>query len=292
MQAFTAQRLANQTSDNPFNNSFLLATLIVPHLETYLALHTDVRHLLLLYPPEHLATVLALQRLVGVDVMKVAQIVDSESQEDSPFTHIRGASINSKSESRLARSPFSPRCSSEIDISKANYLLTSTASEKDIATFVSTVWNIDIEEPPMAPAPEQSVEKPSRKKKPPPLTIRKDTRSSLPKVASESPVSPTTVVLPLAPPVPPEPASPTASLGAHSLAETLRTLRSARSKFGQSKSRGKNSQHAETESLSAYDFDDDSDEDIFERRLMPMFMQKHLLPKPNSRKALKFLGLA
>ncbi|KAH0599655.1 hypothetical protein MHUMG1_02444 [Metarhizium humberi] len=291
MQAFTAQRLANQTSDNPFTNSFLLATLIVPHLETYLALHTDVRHLLLIYPPEHLATVLALQRLVGVDVMKVAQIVDAESKEDSPFTNIRGASINNNKPEGKPTCSFSPRSSSEIEISKANYLLTSTASEKDIATFVSTVWNIKIE-PPLAPNSEQSTDKPSKKKRPPPLSLRKDHLLSLPKLASESPVSPTSIALPPAPPVSLEPASPTVSLRTPSLAETFKALKSAKNKLSQGRLWPKNDQQVEVESLADYDFGGDSDDDMYERRLMPVFMQKHPVRKPNSRKALKFLGLA
>ena len=147
MQAFTAQRLANQTCGNPFTNSYLLATLIMPNLETYLALHTDVRYLLLMYPPEHLATVLALQKLVGIDVLKVAQIVDADSKENFPFTDHRGTQGRSKKDGKPLTSSFCPRPSSDVSVSKANYLLTSTATEKDIATFVSTVWNIDIEEP-------------------------------------------------------------------------------------------------------------------------------------------------
>ncbi|KAK2592936.1 hypothetical protein QQS21_009343 [Conoideocrella luteorostrata] len=304
MQAFTAQRLANQT-DNPFTNSYLLATLIIPHLETYLALHTDVRYLLLLYPPEHLATVLALQKLIGIDVMKVAQIVDSKSKEDSPFKHIRGASINSKSESKSARTPFSSRSSSEVAVSKANYLLTSTASEKDIATFVSTVWNIDIEEP-EAPVDEQWTEKP-KKKKPPPLSMKKDQMSEIPKPSAQSPASPKSAsVSPpsshnAAVPVPPIPApapdsapptSPAVSLRAPSLAGTIKTLKSIKSKRSLTKLRNKSAPQTETESPTGLDFIDDSDDDLDERRLMPVFMQKRVIRKPNSRKALKFLGLA
>ncbi|KAM0330684.1 hypothetical protein ACHAQA_003636 [Verticillium albo-atrum] len=93
MQAFTAQPLANQTHDNPFTNPYLLATLIIPHLEPYFVIHDEVRFLLLEYPPDHLATVLALQKLVGVDLMKVAAIVDSDAKGPLPFSHIRGASI-------------------------------------------------------------------------------------------------------------------------------------------------------------------------------------------------------
>ncbi len=102
MQAFTAQRLTHQSNENPFTNSYLLATLIMPHLETYLAAHSEVRFLLLEYPPEHLSTILALQKLVGVDIMKVAQIVDSHAKEPLPFTHVRGASIGC----RRSTSPF------------------------------------------------------------------------------------------------------------------------------------------------------------------------------------------
>ncbi|RXG50577.1 hypothetical protein VDGE_30292 [Verticillium dahliae] len=41
MQAFTAQPLANQTHENPFTNPYLLATLIVPHLEPYFVIHNE-----------------------------------------------------------------------------------------------------------------------------------------------------------------------------------------------------------------------------------------------------------
>ncbi|KAG7106378.1 hypothetical protein HYQ44_013974 [Verticillium longisporum] len=41
MQAFTAQPLANQTHENPFTSPYLLATLIVPHLEPYFVIHNE-----------------------------------------------------------------------------------------------------------------------------------------------------------------------------------------------------------------------------------------------------------
>lgn len=297
MQAFTAQRLANQT-DNPFTNSYLLATLIIPHLETYLTLHTDVRYLLLMYPPEHLGTVLALQKLTGIDVMKVAQIVDSTSKEDSPFTHIRGASINSKSESKPTRPPFSTRSSSDVAVSKANYLLTSTASEKDIATFVSTVWNIEIEEPEV-PASEPVTEKAKRKRAPPPLSLTSEHTAEHPRATSQSSPSPSSAATApssrglSAPAVPShEPSSPAVSLRASSFAETIRTLRSIQSKRSQAKLRTKSAPQVDTESLAGFEYFDESEDDMDERRLMPFFMQKRSIRKPNSRKALKFLGLA
>ncbi|POR37087.1 Uncharacterized protein TPAR_02712 [Tolypocladium paradoxum] len=288
MQAFTAQPLANQTSDNPFTNSYLLATLIVPHLETYLALHSEVRHLLLQYPPEHLRTVLALQKLLGVDLMKVAQIVDSNSKEHLPFTHLRGISIGSKSERTPTKRPTpSPRSSSDVPVSKANYLLTSTASDKDIAKFVSTVWNIPASasdsESPEPSTPQGS----KRKAKPPPLRLRGDSLSPFPKVGPHSPLSPK-----IKAPMPPAPNSPTSTMRPSSIAETVVTLKSAKSKRGRSKSRGNAQTHSDAVSIMTFDPNDDSDYDIEERRLMPMFMRKAGARKPNSRKALKFLGLA
>ncbi|KJZ80155.1 hypothetical protein HIM_00005 [Hirsutella minnesotensis 3608] len=288
MQAFTAQPLANQTSDNPFTNSYLLATLIVPHLETYLALHSEVRYLLLQYPPEHLGTVLALQKLVGVDLMKVAQIVDSSSKENLPFTHIRGASIGSKSESNQAkRSSPPPGSSSDVPVSKANYLLTSTASDKDIAKFVSTVWNIpaDIWDSEMSEASIRSAS--TRRSRPSPLKLGRDNLSPFPKADLYSPVSPKTIVAshpaPEAPQATPRPPSATGS---------FLTSKSFKSKHGRCKSRGNNTLHGDSASIMTYDPAEDSDYDLEERRLMPHFLRKAGTRKPNSRKALKFLGLA
>ncbi|PHH85281.1 hypothetical protein CDD83_658 [Cordyceps sp. RAO-2017] len=300
MQAFTAQPLANQTSDNPFTNSYLLATLIVPHLETYLALHPEVRYLLLQYPPEHLATVLALQKLVGVDLMKVAQIVDSNSKEHLPFTHIRGASIGNKSEANAAkRSSPSQRSSSDVPVSKANFLLTSTASDKDIATFVSTVWNIqaDVPEP---ETPKMAVANPfSRKLKPSPLQLGRENLSPFPKVCPQSPISPKTVI-----PSPPAPNASPSAVRPTSAAGSARTSKSAKSKHSRKSPGNANNNAAATmtttrtsaqndaASIMTFDPADDSDYDVEERRLMPLFLRRAGARKPNSRKALKFLGLA
>ncbi|KAM4059255.1 gastric mucin-like protein [Hirsutella rhossiliensis] len=289
MQAFTAQPLANQTSDNPFTNSYLLATLIVPHLETYLALHCEVRYLLLQYPPEHLGTVLALQKLVGVDLMKVAQIVDSNSKEHLPFTHIRGVSIGSKSEANPGkRSSPSPSPSPAVPVSKANFLLTSTASDKDIAKFVSTVWNIPADFGD-SETPESSILSSSKRKaRPSPLQLSRENLSPFPKVSPQSPVSPKTVVA--SPPmrdVPPSAVRPT------SAAESVRTSKSGKSKQSRRKSRGNTATPAaDTASIMSYDPAEESDLDFDERRLIPLFLRKTGTRKPNSRKALKFLGLA
>ncbi|KAI0406326.1 hypothetical protein F4802DRAFT_110931 [Xylaria palmicola] len=162
MQAFTSQPLANQTQDNPFSNTVLLATLIIPHLETYIAAHSATRFLILEYPPEYLSTVLALQHLIGADLLKVAGIVDSEAsdaksspssrQQPSPST----TTSPSKATSAALFSPSRSKPKSETtdststrlpqpSFSRANLILTSTATEFEIATFISTVWRILIE---------------------------------------------------------------------------------------------------------------------------------------------------
>ncbi|KAI1655776.1 hypothetical protein F4813DRAFT_397937 [Daldinia decipiens] len=164
MQAFTAQPLTNQTQDNPFSNPLLLATLIIPHLETYMAAHSATRFLLLEYPPEHLSTVLALQRLVGVDLLKVAGILYSGDASPQPYpgfkvpprtaTHPRTGSgpgiLRSTTRSGATllaptRSKHHRRRETPPPFAKANFLLTSSANESEIATLISTIWKILID---------------------------------------------------------------------------------------------------------------------------------------------------
>ncbi|KAI1471387.1 uncharacterized protein F4812DRAFT_467483 [Daldinia caldariorum] len=160
MQVFTAQPLTNQTQDNPFSNPLLLATLIIPHLETYMAAHSATRFLLLEYPPEHLATVLALQRLVGVDLLKVAGVLYSEDTSPRPYPgfrvpartnpHLRTESGPGllRSTSRSGATLLAPTRSKHGEtppFAKANFLLTSSANESEIATLISTIWKILID---------------------------------------------------------------------------------------------------------------------------------------------------
>ncbi|KAJ4388480.1 hypothetical protein N0V85_007515 [Neurospora sp. IMI 360204] len=74
MQTFTSQPLTQQSKENPFSNPTLLASLIIPHIDTYLRGSDNVRFLLIEYPVEHLSTMLAMQKLMGSQVMKVAGI--------------------------------------------------------------------------------------------------------------------------------------------------------------------------------------------------------------------------
>jgi len=120
MQAFTAQPLTKQTQSNPFVNRALLAALIIPHLETYLSTHPDVRFLLMEYPSEHLPTVLALQTLIGTEMMKVVGIINSDApprsslavpeMERRPSEGFRSLSRRGSRKSGRARFPRGTSC--------------------------------------------------------------------------------------------------------------------------------------------------------------------------------------
>lgn len=290
MQSFTSQPLANQMSDNPFANPYLLATLIMPHLETYLTLHSDIRYLLLEYPPDHLATVVAIQKLAGVELVKVAQIVDSSSKEELPFRHIRGASIGSANESKPPSSNHSSKSPSEVSVTKANFLLTSTASDKDIASFVSAVWNIEAKNRPPSSTKSDKAASPSppspprskRKPKPAPLAL-----TAFPKATGpQSPLSPTANVMSVLSPPPKSPAPSQATAVRASTAPEAKPAAPPTPRMSLTAKRP-------DDALSVFTFDprDDSDYDEEERRLMPMFLQKRKPRKGNSKKALQFLGL-
>lgn len=234
---------------------------------------------------------LALQKLVGVDMMKVAQIVDANSKETLPFTHLRGTTpINGPEQGPVGRfgmslSPTSGPCY-DVTVSKANFLLTSTASDAEIATFISTVLKI-LSDISSFYTPEEAPKKPSPKKsKPPSLT---GTFSPFPRVSSG----------PQSPPMSPALAarfgaglsgSSALSSRAPSIAETVKTIKSVKSKLSRGKSRRKPS-NADAQSILTV-YLDDSDWDQEDRRIMPILSKKPDMRRGNSRKALKMLGLA
>jgi hypothetical protein len=142
MQAFTAQPLTKQTQSNPFADRALLAALIIPHLETYLETHPDVRFLLIEYPSEHLPTVLALQTLIGTEMMKVVGIINSDASSPTQSLALPDAnrrpsegfrSLNRRGSSTSGT--FVGPCS----FSKANFLLASSATGFETAAFVAAI---------------------------------------------------------------------------------------------------------------------------------------------------------
>lgn len=180
IQSFSSQPLAQQTHNNPLENPYLLACLIIPQLEIYLVAHSRIRFLILEYPDEHLATVLALQKLMGNNHLKVAGILNSDSTSpDSEVSSLASSRQSSRSctaskksdtnslESTSLRGSLFPGNRPSLahrrtySFSKANYLLTCSATESEIAVFISTIWKLLIEADPFY-VPERSLSHGSR----------------------------------------------------------------------------------------------------------------------------------
>ncbi|OTA54936.1 hypothetical protein K449DRAFT_453830 [Hypoxylon sp. EC38] len=345
MQAFTAQPLANQTQDNPFSNPLLLATLIIPHLETYMAAHSATRFLLLEYAPEHLATVLALQWLVGVDLLKIAGILYSEDIDlkihsgvkiPARNTHFRMDSDSglSKISTRTGATLLAPTGTKQAQtpsFSKANFLITSSANESEIATLISTIWKILIDIStyyiPEGVAPKASVRIDR--------DLRRDSKgeshdrplTQTPLISTTQQYAPLTNAADImgfqkrrsiietytdaSPPPPPpknkhkEPTRPEAPLKSSkgSISETIRSSRTARTIRSQrNKLRNILGRETDADSIAArvdtasmyQDYWDDEDYGLAdeERKYIPLYGRGEGPRKGNSRKALKWLGLS
>lgn len=297
MQSFTAQPLARQT-ENPFTNPYLLATLIIPHLETYLAAHSETGLLLLEYPPDHLSTILAIQRLLGVDLMKVVQVVDS-GPKPVPFAHIRGSPIYSGHLSPPPGSPSLPStCQADSPpFTEANFLLTSSATEAKIGDFIDTVSRILVAISPLyAPRPRSGAPRSLSKQ-----SFNSNTTLSAATVPSPAPASVNSHI-PRSPPSPARsdgsrltgetkrgntpPSSSQSYFVISSQTEALPRRETVSSRNGPSHGREKS-----VGSVGDGEFGDLGVElDQEEKRLMPRFMGRER--RVSSQKALKFLGLA
>ncbi|KAI4592747.1 hypothetical protein KJ359_010507 [Pestalotiopsis sp. 9143b] len=325
MQSYTCLPLAKQTRDNPFTNPNFLATLMVPHLETYLAAHNETRFLILEYPAEHLATVLALQKLVGIDLLKVTGIVSAESPE---------AQAISKSPSPISRSVdlgrpslssrYSTRSVAETPLfSKANFVLASSATNSEIATLISTIWKILIEISPyyipeVSPRPASSMEHRLSYINLVNPTASQTTLSneSVPLARARAMVQPqeapsgvaTSEAANLTPtPTTPKKGTKRSSLSIRS-SKSKRLTHSPRSRLQKliASERGataavagegviiSTSPVSSKHNSSYFDVSEDEDGWLYqhERKYVPMFIRKPDIRKGNSRKALKFLGLA
>ncbi|KAL1865210.1 hypothetical protein Daus18300_007337 [Diaporthe australafricana] len=362
MQSFTAQPLADQTQNSPFDSPYLLAGLIIPHLETYLAANYGTRFLLLEYPAEHLSTVLALQQMVGMDVLKVAGIIDSQATSPSPSgissptsrrqssqsaVPFSNAEANGLDSINLPGSPFpdertktSSAISRRYSFSEANYLLTCSATESEISVFISTILKhlIDIdpfytpEISPLAGRPGTARSTKGTATGPglsplmskftlqgangspaythtavfgpagnlplsPPYTNDGDSVSgrSTPRVAT----APSTVHnFPFPPPPAPRSPSPSPSAtssrsrgaAGHIAGHGARSRSLTRRRLGKMANEGGGDDGASMYAVSVVEDGEFYDEE--EKRLMPMYMRQSELRKGNSRKALKWLGLA
>ncbi|KAH8899644.1 hypothetical protein GQ53DRAFT_816757 [Thozetella sp. PMI_491] len=341
MQQFVAQPPARRARDSPLTNHTLLATLVIQHLELYLAAHPDVRFLLLEYPPEHLSTVLALQKLIGSDIVNVAGILDGEDSEPVAPAHLRPRGSPGKNSDREGRGSVGLQPSSTVSsltstqsfsrstwqpFSRANFLLTSSASDSEIATFISTIWKILISISPYY-IPEHAPRKVASQAALPNQGPAKGQNASSaiestysyprehPPPSEKAPISSTASIppVPAVPPMPPlpqRPPSPIESVRSRpSISISIRSGRSGRSgktwrtgtstKNGRLHSiRSRRSRHGrgDRESLFGWLDTDEEDEDFDQevKRVMPMFLRqrKVQMQKGNSRKALKWLGLA
>jgi hypothetical protein len=157
MQTFTSQPLSLQAGENPFSQPSLLATLLIPHLETFLSSSCPTRLLILHYPVSHLSTVLALRDLLGPQLMKVTGIIDSTAISPPKLSKERPNSIASvdewvstttsqspslTQECRISRTPRTSRKNivPQPSFSKADFLLVSPATQDEISTFLTSVW--------------------------------------------------------------------------------------------------------------------------------------------------------
>ncbi|CEJ93927.1 hypothetical protein VHEMI09487 [[Torrubiella] hemipterigena] len=287
IQAFKPQPHSTHTLDDPFRNPVLLAILILPQLERYLSVHSDIRYLLLEHSPQHLPTVLALQKLAGLDFVKVAQVVNAIDDNKSPFKQLDLVDPANLDDNKSVMSIHSSLAAySDDSTSNANYLINATASVDDVSDFAGVIWNLNdtSQRPSSKQAKQASMRKAersaSRRDLAPPRQTRHPIRFpsgivGLSTFFASSPV-PTN-----------GPPSPTPSLpeSIHTARRSLRVRPSQRPFH-------KRSVTDDGLSLSNFDlYEEESDYDIEEeRRLMPLFM--HQKPRTvDTRKALKFLGI-
>lgn len=317
MQSFTSQPLTNQTENNPFGNPLRLATLLVPHLENYITAHPQTRFLILEYAPEHLSTVLCLQRLIGVDLFKIAAILSPDPPKSkrghnrsghlsSSKTFGSASSVMSRTSSIKSMVTSSPTPGSQSpgaeSFSKANFVLTSQVSESEIALFVSTVLSVLMskasfyvpERPPPALAHKESRnsfgDRPRSPRLPSPDYKSLVTRLSAQTQNLQGTDSP---ALPLPSSIPQSPMEltiPEDELKPMSSAKSMRSIRSQKSAKIQ-KLLGHSVKPSVDSRFDAWD-EDDAAFWAEERKYMPFFLDQSARKKTSSRKALKWLGLA
>ena len=156
MEAFTSQSLSAQAGGNPFSQPSLLAELIIPYIESYRST-ADPRELVVLqYPSYYLSTIIALRELLGYPSLHVAAIVNGATilQSQLPIKRSNSAisprrKTSTRRSDRLAspsvhsqtRSNDTPQASAALQtpFSKADFLLSNTATENEISIFISSL---------------------------------------------------------------------------------------------------------------------------------------------------------
>lgn len=129
--------------ENPFANRSFLAQLIVPHIEAWFLTNSQIRLLILEYPADHLSTILSLQALMGSGSMAVAGILNEDDHALSRCSTPLGGPAKSPS---LAKKPSNESLSPETkfqgpptSFSKANYLVTASATDSEMTAFLANI---------------------------------------------------------------------------------------------------------------------------------------------------------
>jgi hypothetical protein len=330
MQSHSNLPTSVQSTDNPFSSPEALAACIVPQIESYLATNNSTRLLVLHYPSDHLATALALRKILGQDILKIAGIMDSLSSDppstvsrrtsavtnplsneatlkirrpsQTPVRHSTIASVDTSSNDQLKKDAVS--------FSKANYLLPSSATDPEIATFLSGIWTSLMEKsifyaPEPEPEPktivvekivEKVVEKYIEKPAPPPLPSSRDAnhppvsyRTNSRERGRESKLARLTGEK-----TPP----PTSGLKGHRYAASVASGRTTASERGR-----REEARIEKDWENFYIGEEDSEDDDYDRMILGREMAKIVpevrkvypegkAPKRSTKKALKWLGLA
>ncbi|KAK4459942.1 hypothetical protein QBC42DRAFT_230604 [Cladorrhinum samala] len=329
MQSFTAQPLTRQCHGNPFSDRSLLAALIVPHLETYLHTHPDVHLLLIEYPAEHLGTILALQELIGIELMKVVGILNGDGDGSTlmrPLTAPPRPGLTKTAIKSRFQNEFGDRVRALMgacSFSKANFLLASSATQAETAAFIAAIREILIsisdfyipETPlyPLAPLPDTAAN--IRAKRRPTLSIPRSSSTS--QLSSSEPQPPCTATSRLdTPPESPAESYSTADYGSLCVARYAVPAVSKRDRIPRThiksnkitdRLRWGNVSYATslashsrlTKSATAaagvardmyISDDEDEEEDEEERRLMPLYFKRQV-QRGSSIKAMKLLGL-
>ncbi|KAK4656037.1 hypothetical protein QC762_307720 [Podospora pseudocomata] len=143
MQAYTAQPLSKQTQANPFSDRAVLAALIIPYIERYLCSRPQVRFLLIEYPSEHLETILAVQKLMGNEIMRIAGVINGDASAlNRPFSPPPSIEVYKSSTAPMSQEDFGSILEALLgspSFTQADYILPSVASEADTATFLASV---------------------------------------------------------------------------------------------------------------------------------------------------------
>lgn len=165
VQSYNGTLPGTRNSVSPLSNPNLLATLLVPHLEAYLATNTNIRLLILTYSAQDLSTVIALRELLGQDILKIAGVLDSLASDPPsfatrprtpahphPLSNQATISASRHTSSRRSRANSTRtlqtqtsfhqamKSESSVSFSKANYLLPSIATDTEISNFLSGIW--------------------------------------------------------------------------------------------------------------------------------------------------------